>query len=202
MNLHDIGLKYGTDKSTYHQYMNFYENNIDPNSISRFLEIGIDNGASIKTWREWFPETTIVEGWDINQSQPIYGCDLRVVDQLDINAMLNNITGIYDIILDDGGHLAKMMQLSFATLFHTTRFYIIEDLQAPRRDGSYITDGDIDTLSMIENFNIDGWTSQYATEEQREYINKNAEVVDIFYRGDKDIPYSSTAIIRNKSLTK
>jgi hypothetical protein len=41
VNLHEIGLKHRTDKATYHQYLNFYENFINPVKVSRFLEIGI-----------------------------------------------------------------------------------------------------------------------------------------------------------------
>jgi hypothetical protein len=202
MKLHDIAIKYENlyigDKAGYHQYMDFYEKHLNPKNISRFLEIGIAYGASIRTWREWLPTTCIVEGWDINVSQPIENCDLRIVDQLNIESMLNNVTGIYDVILDDGGHTAQMMQTSFATLFSTTRLYIIEDLQAPWCGNHYMNVGDINTLDMLENFSKDGWTSQYCTEEQRNYINANAEIIDIFIRGNRNNPLSATCIIKNK----
>ena len=203
MKLHDIALKHELahigDKATYHQYMHFYEKHLDPENISRFLEIGIAYGASIRTWREWLPEKVIVEGWDINPAQDIEGCDLRVVDQLDTQAMLDNITGTYDVILDDGGHTAEMMQTSFATLFPHTRLYIIEDLQAPWCGEHYLSPGDINTLDMLENFDIDGWTSRYATEDQKVYINENAQIVDIFIRGERNSPLSATCIIKNRA---
>jgi len=198
VNLHEIGLKHGTDKATYHNFMYFYEKHIDRSKVKRFLEIGILNGASIKTWREWFPDTTIVEGWDINVPPLVSNCDLRIVNQLDEKQMLDNITGTYDVILDDGGHTAKMMQTSMSVLFPYTQLYIIEDLHAPWCGSEYMDSGDINTLDILENFNIDGWNSSYATEEQREYINQHAEVVDIFIRGDRDKPDSATAIIKNK----
>jgi hypothetical protein len=198
VSLHDIGLKHGTDKSIYHNFMYFYEKHIDPATVSRFLEIGIFNGASLRSWREWFPDTTIVEGWDINMPTPIPGCDLRIVDQLNVQQMLDNVTGTYDIILDDGGHTARMMQTSFATLFPLTHMYIIEDLHAPWCGPEYMEPGDINTLDLIENFAIDGWNSPYASDGQKEYINANAEVVNIFIRGDRSKPDSATAIIRNK----
>ena len=203
MNLHDIALKnellYIGDKAKYHQYMNFYEKHLDPTNISRLLEIGIAYGASIRTWREWLPSDAIVEGWDINPVQPINGCDLRVVDQLNIQAMLDNVTGIYDVILDDGGHTAQMMQTSFATLFPYSRLYIIEDLQAPWCGEHYLGPNDINTLDMVENFNIDGWTSQYATKNEKNYINEYAQVIDIFIRGERSNPLSATCIIKNKA---
>ena len=200
MSLHEIGLKHGTDKAVYHGFMHFYEKHIDPAKVLRFLEIGVLNGASIKTWREWFSQDTLVEGWDINSPAPIPGCDLRVVDQLNVDQMLNNLTGTYDIILDDGGHTAQMMQLSFSTLFPFTKMYIIEDLHAPWCGPEYLGAGDINTLDLLENFPVDGWNSPHATKEQKDYINANAEIVDIFVRGERDRPDSATAIISNRSL--
>jgi hypothetical protein len=198
VNLHEIGIKHGTDKATYHNFMYFYEKNIDRSQIKRFLEIGIFRGDSIKTWREWLPSEAVVEGWDINPFSPVPGCDLKIVNQLNEKQMLDNVTGTYDVILDDGGHTAKMMQTSMSVLFPYTRLYIIEDLHAPWCGPEYMDSGDINTLDMLENFNVDGWNSSYATEEQREYINQHAEVVDIFIRGDRDRPDSATAIIKNK----
>lgn len=200
MSLHEIGLKHGTDKATYHQFLNFYEKHIDPQKVSRFLEIGVLNGASLRTWREWLPKSTIVEGWDINAPAPIPGCDLRIVNQLNINQMLDNVTGTYDVILDDGGHTAQMMQVAFATLFPLTKMYIIEDLHAPWCGPEYMGPGDTNTLDLLENFHIDGWDSPYATDSQKQYIGANAQIVDIFIRGDRDKPDSASAIIRNRSL--
>lgn len=198
MKLQEIGLKHATDKATYHEYLDFYEKHIDKSKINRFLEIGILHGNSIKTWREWFSLNTIVEGWDINQSQDIDGCDLRVVDQTNRNAMLSNVTGIYDVILDDGGHTTEMMETSFSLLFKYAKKYIIEDLHAPWCGKEFITGDDMPTINMLDKIKIDGWTSKYATEEEKQYINKNAEVVEVFYRGERSHPQSMTAIIINK----
>jgi hypothetical protein len=196
--LHELGMKHGTDKAIFHNYMHFYEKHIDPKTVKRFLEIGIFTGSSIKTWREWFPKGTVVEGWDINSSSPIDGCDLRVVDQLNKEQMLKNITGVYDVILDDGGHTARMIQTSMSVLFPHAKMYILEDLHAPWCGSGYMEPEDINTLDVIENFNVDGWNSPYATDEQREYINQYAEVVGVFVRGDRDKPDSAAAIIKNK----
>ena len=37
MTLQDIGLKYSTDKATYHGYLDFYEKYIDKENVKRFL---------------------------------------------------------------------------------------------------------------------------------------------------------------------
>jgi hypothetical protein len=201
MNLHEIGLKHGTDKSTYHHYMNFYERHINKKEVKRFLEIGILRGDSIKTWREWFSSKTIVEGWDISPFSPVVGCDLRYVNQLNEKQMLENVTGTYDIILDDGAHTAKTMQTSMSVLFPYARTYIIEDLHAPWSGEGYMGTGDINTLDLLEGFNVNGWISPYSTDKQKEYINNNMEIVEIFVRGERKNPLSATAIIRNKKLT-
>ena len=198
MKLHDIGLKYKTDKSTYHDYMNIYEKYISRKNTKRFLEIGVQNGYSIRTWREWFPEDTIVEGWDIQSLPEIKNVDLRYVNQLDKREMIDNVTGIYDVILDDGGHTSEMMEFSFATLFRYSKMYIIEDLHAPWCPGKYLSDGDIPTLETLKNFGKAGWKSNHCTREELEYINNNAEILEIFVRGNDSKPLSATCVIRNK----
>ena len=198
MTLHDIGMRHGTDKATYHKFLDLYESHIDPSKVKRLLEIGIYQGASLRMWREWLPDTAIVEGWDINPHPPIDGCDLRVVDQLDVDAMLANVTGMYDVIIDDGGHTARMMQTSFATLFPHTRLYIIEDLHAPWCGDGYMEPGDHNTLHMVQNLDEFGWTSQYCTEQQRAYIDANAELEGAMLTLKDGNPSSATCVIRNK----
>ncbi|HQT68764.1 MAG TPA: hypothetical protein PLC74_14290, partial [Acetobacteraceae bacterium] len=58
LSLDDIGMAHGTDKSSiYHNYLNFYEIFFKPfRQIElKILEIGVLNGASLKTWEQYFP---------------------------------------------------------------------------------------------------------------------------------------------------
>jgi hypothetical protein len=198
MKLQDIGLKYNTDKATYHKYLDFYEKHINKDKVNRFLEIGIQAGYSIKTWREWFNKDTIVEGWDIEQFDIINGCDLRIVDQTNREQMLKNVTGLYDVILDDGGHTTEMIEKSFSLLFKHTKMYIIEDLHAPWCGKEFITNNDRPSIELIDKIETYGWISKYATEEEKAYISNNAVVVDVYWRGDRSKPESMTAIVANK----
>ena len=198
MSLQEIGLKYNTDKATYHKYLDFYEKYIDKNNVKRFLEIGIQAGYSIKTWREWFNKDTIVEGWDIIKFDLVDNCDLRIVDQTNKEQMQNNITGLYDVILDDGGHTTEMIEKSFSLLFKHTKMYIIEDLHAPWCGKEFIINDDGPTINLIDKLSINGWKSKYATKEEQDYINKNAKVLEVFYRGDRFKPLSMSCIIINK----
>jgi len=199
MNLNSIGLKHGTDKATYHFYLDFYEKHIDKSKVNRFLEIGISSGQSIRTWREWFNSDTIVEAWDIVPPQPIPGCDLRIVNQNHKEAILRNITGLYDVILDDGAHTTQSIETSFSTLFKHCKMYIIEDLHAPWVNwNGYINEGDMPTIKLLDKIEKHGWLSKYATDEEKEYINKNAQIVEVYWRGDRSKPESMSAIVANK----
>jgi len=197
--LQEIGLKTKTDKATYHLYLDFYEKYIDKKSVKKFLEIGVQGGHSMKMWREWFEKETVVEGWDIKDCVPIPGVDIKKVDQLSISQMQSNITGVYDLILDDGGHTKKMMETSFGFLFPYSKMYIIEDLHAPWTGPGYVGKSELPTLELIENFNRNGFHSKYATAEQCDYINNNAELVDIYIRGDRKNPLSAAAIFINNA---
>lgn len=178
--------------------MDVYERHIDKNNVKRFLEIGVQNGYSIKSWREWFPKETIVEGWDIASLPRIDNVYLKNVNQLNKSEMIKNVSGMYDVILDDGGHTSQMMETSFATLFQYSKIYIIEDLHAPWCPGNYLSEGDIPTLETLKRFDKERWKSNHCTKEEKEYIDKNAEILEIFTRGDISKPISATCIIKNK----
>lgn len=200
--LHQIGLKYNTDKSWDHGYMDFYEKNINRENIKRFLEIGIYRGESIRTWKEWFPDETIIEGWDIENIPEISGCHLKNVNQIDRLAMQNNITGVYDLIIDDGAHTAESIQTSFSFLFPYTKMYIVEDLHAAWWGEAYKKIDDISSMDLLTNLQKNKvWNSKYSFPQEKEYIESNAEVLDIFWRGSPEniSSFSISCILINKS---
>ena len=196
--LHDIGLKHGTDKATYHKYLDFYEKHLPRHKIRRFLEIGVLQGASLKTWREWLHPECHVEGWDISPPINIPGCTIKQVDQTQRTQLLNNAgAALWDVILDDGAHTAETIQTSFSTLFPSTVLYIIEDLHAPWVSDGYLTPEDTKTNELLEN--IWDWNSRHSTPAQSAYIRKEAEVVEVFTRMQGNTPLSMTAVIKNRS---
>jgi|688.fasta_scaffold69347_3 hypothetical protein len=195
--LHNLGLKYGTDKSTYHLYMDVYERHIQRDLVKNLLEIGVQGGYSLRAWREWLPEESLVHGWDIDEIPQIAGCSISKVDQSDRKQIESAVNGqIYDVIIDDGGHTPKLMETSFSFLFKYSKIYIIEDLHA-----WWLGYKDVDdkpTVDLLENINKTGWLSKYSSPEESEYIKKNAKVAEIFYRGSRENPTSMTAVIYNK----
>jgi predicted O-methyltransferase YrrM len=105
----------------------------------RMLEIGVDRGGSLKMWREFLPEASIV-GLDISPKAAQYdapGDDghVRIGDQTDTRFLQRVLDefGPFDTVLDDGGHTCKQMIKSFQYLFPRLApggTYIVEDVCA------------------------------------------------------------------------
>lgn len=108
-------------------------------STERMLEIGVDRGGSLRMWREYLPDATIV-GIDINPkaeryADPQQDIHVRIGDQTDtrfLGRVLDEF-GPFDTILDDGGHTPDQMISSFQYLFPRLKpggVYLVEDVCA------------------------------------------------------------------------
>lgn len=137
MELNDLCLKYGTDKSSkYHNYSKRYENyfSIIKNNNLKILEIGIQNGFSLKTWEDYFLNSKIY-GIDIKDCSNFDSDRIKtfICDQTDLDKLkeINNNNGPFDIIIDDGSHRSKDMKKTFDFLFpllNKNGIYVVEDL--------------------------------------------------------------------------
>lgn len=130
--LHELGLQHGTDKATYHGYCDFYEEHLPP-EIDRLLEIGVMDGASLRMWRDFYPDAQII-GVDIERRQPVEGCTVIRGDATR-RPFLHSVyakVGPFDVIVDDGSHLTSHQQATFSMLYGPALkdggLYIIEDL--------------------------------------------------------------------------
>lgn len=137
MTLDEIALKYKTDKSSeFHNYTEKYERYFSPfrNEKIKILEIGIQNGYSLKTWKEYFSNAEIF-GVDI--------VDCKEMNEDRINTLkgsqsdtiflknMNEQYGPFDIIIDDGSHYSSDMTITFESLFPLLKrggLYVVEDL--------------------------------------------------------------------------
>jgi hypothetical protein len=139
MTLDEIGIRFETDKSSkHHNYLQFYEQFFSGrrNDEIKFLEIGIFQGASLKTWQEYFPNARIV-GVDIRPETRKFASErtvIEIVDQSNIDQLvrLGVKHGPFDIVVEDGSHRWEHQITSLRTLFPFVReggLYIIEDLQ-------------------------------------------------------------------------
>ena len=147
MNLIEIGKKYPSSKNI-SGFIQLYEKYFTPlrDSKINILEIGVDNGDSLRIWREFFSKANIC-GIDIDKKNfKINNTNILQGDQSDLNFLRSLVSEYkkFDIIIDDGSHQAKHIIASFNYLFNylsDNGLYVIEDLQTsyiPRYGGSRI----------------------------------------------------------------
>lgn len=135
MKISKILSKYDTDKNTCerrgHCYGKAYDGifrSFDRTTKLDLIEIGIENGASLLVWREFFPNASIT-GVDIK--------DMVENKHPDVEYIIEDVKNMspeqeYDIVIDDGSHKLK-------DVVHTVRNFklkeggvmVIEDAQAP-----------------------------------------------------------------------
>lgn len=133
MTLSQLAAKYGTDKLD-HGYIPYYEATL-PKNPKRILEIGVKEGASIRMWKDYFPDAEI-HGLDLFMEFPkpdIPGviwhkgnqCDWRILEEL---RKYN-----FDVIIDDGSHNSRDQLMTFFGLFNGKHYYI-EDVNCADED--------------------------------------------------------------------
>jgi hypothetical protein len=147
MSLCDIANKYGTDKCPTHRglrpghsYTPFYEHIFKHLKVRSLLEIGIERGASLRMWRDYFPEAEI-RGLDIDSANLI--TEERIQSALwDATVKFDWLGVNYDIIIDDGSHRADDQIKAFHNLFSILSpngIYVIEDV--PETNAEYVQAG-------------------------------------------------------------
>ena len=133
--LHDIGLKYQTDKAYYHRYMDFYEQFFAPikNNVKKVIEIGVYSGSSIQTWLEYFPNA-IIYGIDCNPRPEVLQHERFVFITKD--ALKQDVYGMFsdedvDIVIDDGSHCMSHQQDALKYYWSKIKpngYFVMEDL--------------------------------------------------------------------------
>ena len=100
----------------------------------KYLEMGIREGGSLLWAKNFFGQGSTIQGldMDINQSQPIDGVGMYQINQEDTDGLtvFGNTYGKFDIIIDDGSHVARLTQNTFNALYpflNQGGKYIIED---------------------------------------------------------------------------
>lgn len=126
--LYDLAVKHGSDKAE-HGYCPFYEAHL-PKNPKKLLEIGVLKGASIRMWKEYFPDCE-VHGLDLFMDNPIpeiEGVVWHKGNQLDYLLLEQLRKENFDIVVDDGSHNSRDQMITFFGLFNGNP-YFIEDLQ-------------------------------------------------------------------------
>lgn len=151
MNLRKISEKYGTDKLE-HGYIGFYESTL-PKSPKKILEIGVKEGASIRMWKDFFPDAEI-HGLDLFEEYTIPDIDgvtFHKGNQCDHLLLERLRQEDFDVIIDDGSHNARDQMMTFFGLFNGGHYYI-EDLHCVRED--FYRQGLQDSLTADSIFNL------------------------------------------------
>lgn len=142
------------------------------------LEIGVQFGGSLLMWERFFPNATI-EGFELEKQSMISGTEKFVVhygDQADPELL--KPLGMYDIIIDDGGHTMNQQLVSFEHLWshvNSGGCYVIEDLHTSYwgkfRDAQMTT---IDYLKTLVD-SVNSW----ATNSERSCVQPHQGLHDI-----------------------
>jgi len=202
--LDELALKYGTDKgSQYHGYTRYYEMVLGPikDQPLKIMEIGIHKGASLKMWKEYFPNA-IIYGIDANPDCKFLEEDRIFIatgsqEHTDFLNKTINKAGHMDIIIDDGSHLSTHQILTFNVLFPFVKpggWYIIEDLYASYLP-NYNENADITGLAycqkLVGHINLNGKSMPIPSKHRRikeleakgielNYLEKNIEYLFFF----------------------
>lgn len=144
--LDKIGVRCGTDKSSiHHNYLHLYESFLghfryEPISI---LEVGVQRGASLSMWAEYFPNARIV-GVDIApmiDRHPNRRVTIEIADQSNVADLvrLGCAYGPLDLVIDDGSHIWDHQVTSLRYLLPFIKsggYYILEDIDTSY--GTYV----------------------------------------------------------------
>jgi hypothetical protein len=213
MVLFKLGNLYETDKSSPHNYTNYYDNYFKKikDDIKNVCEIGIYNGGSLKMWRDYFINAKIY-GIDIVPS-PLDKTEERiitaVVDQskrqeLELFVDMHGLDNL-DVIIDDGSHIMKDQQISFGVLFNSLKsggVYILEDLHTSmniHEDRYGYQSSLISTYDMLNKFKETGLIeSEWMTDSEKEYLNNNIESIEIIVPVGTTVNDSCTSLIIKK----
>jgi hypothetical protein len=155
--LDEIGITYGSDLSSLGQdYLRSWERYLLPLRDEAFdlLEIGVGDGASLRTWREWFPKARLV-GLDVRRvfiDPPLDNCSIVHGGQND-PALLMQLVRAYRfrLIVDDGSPHADDKLQSFLTLFpwlEPDSVYLCAGIDSP--SGPAAADGGPSGLEPVE----------------------------------------------------
>jgi len=141
MTLHEIGLKHGTDKATYHGYTSFYERHLSDlrTGSGILLELGVHKGQSLAMWKEWAPDLTVI-GWDITQPLKVAGCFTMRVDCSSVDQMRMNVSRLSTLfrlpiraVIDDASHRWADQRAAFTALWPETPNFVMEDIHTSTR---------------------------------------------------------------------
>lgn len=214
--LTQLANKYSSDKGTIQGAKHGFSEIYDDYFIGykdkeiNILEIGVNDGSSLRMWYEYFSKA-LIYGLDIDDKS-CYNNDrvsCGILDQSKddhLDYFAKNINTKFDIILDDGSHHLRDQQLTFyyfLDLLNPGGIYVIEDLHTSLCDNNTNVYGrgieiwnDKSNTTLFYLLNKP-YNSVYLTEQQNKYIQDNIKEVNIFEQDNINVPSD----YKNKSIT-
>jgi SAM-dependent methyltransferase len=133
----------GTTTESEHGFTEIYEQffvNLKEQTIN-ILEVGVNHGASLRMYYDYFPNAQIV-GLDITDKKQYENDRIKcyIVDQSNkeqLSKFVSEIDMKFDIIIDDGSHHMADQQITFYYLSKILKnggIFIIEDLHTSLAD--------------------------------------------------------------------
>jgi hypothetical protein len=205
MNLHDLGMKYNTDKAHYHNFCKLYDEHLQKykNLELNFMEIGVLDGSSLKMWYEYFTRSKIY-GVDIYDKSYLNNDRIETIIANQENEIeLGNLPKNLDIILDDGGHTMIQQQVTFKIMFNnhlkSEGVYVLEDLHTSNSryynsHGSNPKNNTLNLLYDIKSGKIRDKSQYYISNIEFEELCENIYSIDIYEIGEDSI----TSLIKKK----
>ena len=119
----------GRQIDKWEHYFPIYEKHFERfrGKAPRVLELGVDHGGSLQLWKRYFGHGADIIGVDINRESMFMESQIQThcIDQT--NPILATF-GPFDIVIDDGSHVAEHQMASFDILWpRCTGVYLIED---------------------------------------------------------------------------
>lgn len=167
--LTEIGMKLGTDKAEYHQFTEVYDDYfgkiMQKIEQPRVLEVGILDGSSLKMYDEFFRGKAKIIGVDVAEKSNLFPYsdailtvrgDILNPDTVD-KLRKANAGKLFDIIIDDGGHMMEQQQKTLVNLWPLLKeggLFIIEDLHTSGYE-DYNPDRTTSTLSILKGMGED-----------------------------------------------
>lgn len=139
--LEEIGRKHGPSKLP-GDYLRRYAPLLEPVrvSVTNVLEIGVEDGHSLRMWRDYFPNA-VIHGVDIDpKARSHEGERIKVwigesTDATQMEKLIREIGTPIELIIDDGSHHPFDQIATFKTLFPflaTNGHYFVEDVGGTR----------------------------------------------------------------------
>ena len=202
--LTEIGIKNNTDKATYHQFTEMYDDVFSKYKSPRLLEIGVFNFGSIQTYIDYFKNPYIV-AMDIEDKSEYINDKWKFIkgDQTKISDLNKCVEGeeLFDIIIEDGGHTMKQQQITFGYLIDYIKpggYYILEDLHTSFRVEFIEKDCQFNSYKMLQLIQ-EGKTpfSNYINIDQQLKMIDKIESIEIWSKTES-LYDSVTSIIKLK----